>query len=176
MKITMIACQNLLGYIGKNNKLMWNLPIDLKRFALLTTGKTLIVGRKTFESLPKNMILSKNRNFIVLSKKEGYYPWPHKTPLISVVNNVENLIKYLAKVPQIKQDKEIVVIGGSEIYKEFLDRDLISTIELTTYYNEDIGDCRMPFIDYTKWELTNQVINHDFTGKLYCFFVTLVKK
>ncbi len=71
MKIILIAAVSKNGFIGKNNQLMWHLPNDLKRFKYLTMGKTVLMGRKTFESIGK--ILPKRRNIILTKKKENFY-------------------------------------------------------------------------------------------------------
>ncbi len=71
MKIILIAAVSKNGFIGKNNQLMWHLPNDLKRFKYLTVGKTVLMGRKTFESIGKR--LPKRRNIILTKKKENFY-------------------------------------------------------------------------------------------------------
>ena len=107
--------------IGKENKLLWHIPEDLKNFKRITTDKTVIMGRKTFESigkpLPKrkNIILSKNGEK-ELSKEKG----------IEIYQNLEKLINDYKD-----SEEEIFIIGGEQIYKEFLQKELISRMYIS---------------------------------------------
>lgn len=90
--------------IGYNNDLLVKIPDDLKRFRLLTSGKTIVMGRKTFESLPNQKPLANRRN-IVLSKDKNL-----KIENVQVINSIH----------EINQGNDVFVIGGREIYKQLL--------------------------------------------------------
>jgi dihydrofolate reductase len=95
--------------IGVNNQLPWNIPSDLARFKRITVGKTILMGKNTFNSLP---ITLKDREIIVLSKtmnpKDYYYG-----DNVTVISSVSQLNHY--------EDKTIYVCGGSRVYNEMLD-------------------------------------------------------
>lgn len=101
--ISIIAAVAKNGAIGFENKLIYWLPNDLKRFKQLTTGHTVVMGRKTFESLPKGAL--PNRRNIVLSRRKG---------------NFEGCDAFtsLSKALENCKDEEIFIIGGESIYKE----------------------------------------------------------
>ena len=133
--------------IGKKNKLLWHIPEDLKNFKAITIGKTVIMGRKTFESigkpLPKrkNIILSKNGEK-ELSKEKG----------IEIYQNLEKLINDYKD-----SEEEIFIIGGEQIYKEFLQKEQISRLYISYI---DFSDCEadayFPEIDYKNWEIAEE--------------------
>lgn len=111
--------------IGRDNKLLWHLPSDLKRFKALTIGKTVVMGRKTFESIGKalpnreNIILSRDKNLKILD------------------------CKVLHSVKEVLSLGDIVVIGGEEIYKQFLP--FTDVIELTTVFQSfEYADTHFP--------------------------------
>lgn len=94
--------------IGKDGKLPWHLPEDLKFFREKTMGKKMIMGRKTFEALPKVL---EGREHIVLTRDKTY-TFDHAQ--VEVVHDLEALIE------QYKQGEEVVVIGGSEIFEKLV--------------------------------------------------------
>ena len=122
--------------IGNNNSLIWNLPTDLQRFKSLTTGKTIIMGRKTFESL-KNPL--PNRFHIVLTKN------PNKFKNQENVIFTNNLDEIISKYKYCKN--EIFIIGGEEIYRIFLN--YTSKIYLTKILKDFKGDAHFPKVDYS---------------------------
>ena len=111
MSYTIIAAIGKNNELGRNNELIWHLPNDLKFFKEITTGHTIIMGRKTLESLPK---LLPNRHHIVLSSKEKF-----EEP-IEHYKTLKNLLESLKD-----REEEMFVIGGASIYKEFIDIVLI---------------------------------------------------
>ena len=96
------------GAIGFNNELLYRLPNDLKRFKTLTTGHTVIMGRKTFESLPKGAL--PNRRNIVLSRQEGLH-----------YENAECYSSLEDALMQCDYWEDVFIIGGAELYKQTLD-------------------------------------------------------
>ncbi len=130
--------------IGKNGNLLIYLPEDLKWFKQNTLGHTIIMGRKTFESLP-NGALPKRKN-IVLSRNRDFY-----AENIILINSIDEIEKYVAK------DEQCFVIGGAEIYKLFLP--FAHKLYITRIYKDFDADVFMPQIDYAEWELKKRIEN-----------------
>lgn len=136
--LTMIAAAAENNALGKDNDLIWHISDDLKRFKRLTSGHAIIMGRKTFESMPKAL---PNRTNIVLTKKKNYHPQG-----AVVVHSVEKAMEL------VKQDPQPFVIGGGEIYRLFLDR--CDRIELTRVHQEFDADVFFPDIPLVHWKET----------------------
>lgn len=114
--INLIVAHGSNNEIGYNNQLLWSLPTDLKRFKEITTGHTVVMGRKTFQSIGRPL---PNRENIVLSK--GNF----KAEGVKVIDSIEPILKWAT-------DREIYIIGGETIYKAFLpyaDRLFITMVE-----------------------------------------------
>ena len=141
MPYKMIVAFDLHRGIGKNNKLPWNIPEDLKRFSKLTKGNgnnAIIMGRKTWESLPKqplpfrdNLILSHNLNI------------DFNTPKSSLVKSFKS-INEIISFCNIQKYDDIWVIGGTEIYKLFMDEGIINYIYLTSIIKNYDCDTKFP--------------------------------
>ncbi len=156
--ITIIAAAAQNNALGKNNQLIWHLSDDLKRFKSLTLDGYIIMGRKTFESLPgilprrKHIVITRNPDF----KKEG----------ITVVQNLEQA---LGAIPA---DQEAFVVGGGEIYNQTIN--IADKIELTRVHHTFEADTFFPEIDPTKWRLVQSEFHskdekhqYDFTFETY---------
>ena len=129
--ITLIAACSKNRAIGKDNKLLWHLPNDLKRFKRLTTDKTVVMGRKTFESIGK--------------------PLPNRKNII-LTNNKDLLIEgcdVITSISELNLIEDIVIIGGEQIYKLFID--LADIIELTLIDKYFEGDAFFPEIALDKF-------------------------
>ena len=113
-----VACGNN-GQIGKNNKLLWHIPEDFKHFKEKTTNSVIIMGRNTYESLPGML---PNRIHIVITSKQL-----EQKENLYAVNSIEEAIQKAKEF-----NKEIWVIGGAQIYNEFIKRDLINKICLSS--------------------------------------------
>lgn len=135
-----VACANG-NVIGKDNKLIWHLPEDLKRFKQITSGKNIIMGRKTFESLGRVL---PNRKHIVLTRDTN---WTYNDDNVEVINDVSELNKY------IKDDEENFVIGGAMIYNLLL-KDT-SKIYLTKIHEDFVGDAFFPKIKEEEWKIVD---------------------
>ena len=142
MKLIVAADRNWA--IGKNNKLMWSIPADMKFFRETTQGKVVIMGRKTLESFPQGQPL-KNRVNIVITRNPSY-----KVKDAVVVHSVEEAIKESRKY-----DGDVFVIGGESIYRAMLpycDTALVTRID---YAYE--ADTWFPNLDEDEeWELTDE--------------------
>ena len=106
MTINIIAAVAKNRAIGKDNKLIYWLPNDLKRFKALTTGHTIIMGRKTFESLPKGAL--PNRRNIVLTRSAK------EIPGCDCYRSLEEALTHC------DEDEQLFIIGGASIYKQTL--------------------------------------------------------
>jgi len=143
-EITMIAAVAEDNGLGLDNKLVWHIPRDLKHFKNLTHGHCIIMGRKTFESLPKALPHRKN---IVLSRRKNI-----TYSGAVVVNSIEKAIE------ETKQDPKPYIVGGGEIYRLFMNYS--SYIELTRIHHKFRSDTFFPFINLKKWEVVKR---HDIT-------------
>jgi dihydrofolate reductase len=139
MKI-LIAATSLNNALGKDNKIIWHLPDDFKRFKELTSGHHIIMGRKTFESFPKPL---PNRTHVVITQQKNYHPEG-----CIVVNSIEEAFNICPK------NEDSFLIGGAEIYE--LGLPFIDKIELTFINDNFEADAFFPKIDFTKWELIQE--------------------
>ena len=158
--VTIIAAAGENDALGKNNKLIWYLPEDLKRFKKLTSGHAIIMGRKTFESMPKalpnrrNIIITRNKNYLA---KEA-----------EVCSNVEDAISL------VKNDLQPFIIGGGEIYRQSMA--LANRIELTRIHKEFDADTFFPNIPDSKWKLISTESHSDFkSNNLNYSYLTYIK-
>ncbi len=115
--------------LGRDNKLLWGIPDDLKRFKELTSGHPIIMGRKTFESIGKPL---PNRTNIIVTRDENF-----KRDGCVVVNSIEDAFKKAKAL-----DKEIFVIGGAQIYKQSLP--YVKKLYLTLINEEADADTFFP--------------------------------
>ncbi|MBP3831524.1 MAG: dihydrofolate reductase [Clostridia bacterium] len=137
--IVAIAKNNV---IGKDNKLIWHLPEDLKRFKRLTTGHTIIMGRKTFESLGR---ILPNRHHVILCNDAELNINDEN---VEVLNDISLLDKY------INSDEENFVIGGATMYKLLMP--YCKKMYITEINKDFDGDVWFPKIDLDKWKITNK--------------------
>lgn len=136
--INIIAACSKNRVIGKDNKLIWHIPDDLKRFKELTSGCPVLMGRKTFESIGRPL---PNRKNIVLSKNKN---WEHSGCL--VYSDWRDVLPIFEK-------QTIWVIGGSQIYEQLMP--YANKIELTYIEHDFEGDSYFPEIDTKRWHLSN---------------------
>lgn len=151
--ITLIAACSKNRVIGKDNQLVWHLPDDLKRFKKLTTGKTVLMGRKTFESIGRPL---PNRTNIILTSDKNF--------------NAEGCVVYHDLAEALKHDSEIMVIGGSQIYQQSLP--FADKVELTLIESEFEGDVYFPELDST-WQIDRSEINQNENYKWQ--YITYIK-
>ena len=147
------------GVIGAEGGLPWHIPADLRRFKALTMGLPMVMGRKTFESLPG---LLPGRRHIVLTRSRR---WDEDGA--EVVHSVDEAL-------QRANGPHVAVVGGAEIYRLFLP--LAERIEWTQVHAEPEGDTRFPGLDRSEWTESLRD-NHPAEGKSPAFdFVTLLRK
>ncbi len=152
MSLSIIVAKAKNGVIGKDNQLIWHLSDDLKRFKALTMGHPIIMGRKTFESLPKvlpgrvHYVLTGNRNYQV---PEG----------VLLFHTVKDLLAALPK-------GENFVIGGEHMYKELLP--FADTMYITEIENDYKGDAYFPEFDSSEWKLVENVEGEGAVAHSFC--------
>lgn len=135
MRINIIAAVAKNRAIGFKNKLIYWLPNDLKRFKALTTGNTIIMGRHTFESLPKGAL--PNRRNVVLSKTEKSFPG------CDCYSSLDEAIRSCSA------NEEIYIIGGSSVYHQAME---IADRLCLTLIDDTPTEADAFFPDYEKWE------------------------
>jgi len=161
VKVTLVVAVSSNWVIGQNNKLLWHLPNDLRHFKNITTGGTIIMGRKTFESIGKPL---PNRVTIVISTQKDF-----DAKGAIVVNSLELALE------KCKHKDEVFIVGGGEIYKVALP--IAQQIYLTQVQQSFDGDTYFPEIDFSQWVVTKSESfdvddKHPFAYK----FITLIRK
>lgn len=142
MIISHLVAASENNVIGKNNQLPWNLPNDFKYFKNKTWGMPVVMGRKTYESMEKEL---KGRiNIVVTTNKE----WKRENVLVA--SSIEEGIKNAEET----DCKEIFVIGGGEIFKQSMD--IVNRLYITRVHATVEGDTFYPAIDGNKWKLISE--------------------
>ncbi len=156
MKISIIVAMSKNRVIGKDNTMPWHLSDDLKNFKSITMGKTIIMGRLTYESIGKPL---PGRNNIILSRSLTL----STVPVYKTINDA---------LQSVKDEEEIFIIGGAEIYSQTID---LATRIFITKIDEIIqGDKYFPDVDFKAWDLVscenytkNEKNSHDFRSEVY---------
>ncbi len=155
MAIIFVVARADNGVIGRDGALPWRLPADLRHFKAMTLGKPMVMGRKTFESLPA---LLPGRRHIVLTRDRGW-----SAAGAEVVHSVEEALALAGE--------DVAVIGGAEVFALFLDR--ADRVELTEVHAAPEGDAVMPA--FAGWRETARE-DHAAEGDRPAYsFVTLIR-
>jgi dihydrofolate reductase len=146
MILSLISAVANNNVIGGGNTLLWNLPADMKHFRETTSGHTVIMGRKTFESIGRTL---PNRRNIVITRDTNYV-----RDDIEVVNSLEEALRLVSleqgKEFEENQDEvEAFIIGGGEIYKQAIDK--AQKLYITEVHQDFEGDTLFPEIDKGIW-------------------------
>lgn len=155
--IMLIVARARDGSIGNKGALPWRLPADLKRFKTLTMDKPMIMGRKTFASLPG---LLPGRRHIVLTRDAGW-----SAPGAEAVHDV-------ARALALAGEGDVAVIGGADVFAQF--EALSQRFELTEVHGDYAGDTRMPY-PAAPWRETARAAHAAMDGFPAYDFVTLVR-
>jgi len=154
-KISIIAAVADNYAIGKANNLPWHLPADLKHFRQLTTGHAIVMGKRTFESLPKGPL--PNRKNIVLTSvmsegvNEGYFE----------ADSLEDAV-YLCE-----HEEKVYIIGGATVYKQSINK--VDTMYITWIHNDFSADTYFPEIDFNEWKEVNREDHNPDEQNLYSY-------
>lgn len=137
--LSLIALIGRCNELGLDNSLIWKIPEDMSFYRQMTVGKNIIMGRKTFESMPAKAL--SERNPIVLSSKR-------LDEVYDVVsfNNFFSLLKYIED-----SSEEFVVVGGSSVYEQFLP--FVNTMYLTEIFRSNDADTYFPHFDFNDWNI-----------------------
>ncbi|MBC1984638.1 dihydrofolate reductase [Listeria booriae] len=137
--LTFIWAQDKDGYIGKDNTMPWRLPADLQHFKKETNGHTIVMGRKTYESIGKAL---PNRENLVLTRDPNYSLADAK------------VLHDKAEVLEIARDKQVYITGGAEIYRLFLED--ADALVVTHVEAQCGGDTIFPELDWQNWCLVKR--------------------
>lgn len=160
--LSIIVAKAKNNIIGKDNKLLWDLPADLKRFKELTTGHNIIMGRKTFEAIGKvlpdrkNIIFTQNPDFKVEDEN------------VEVVQSMLQIKEY------IDNDEENFVIGGAMIYSLLMPH--VTKMYVTEIKKDFEGDAFFPKIDQSKWNVVEKEQGIQENNKLEYEYVVYERK
>lgn len=156
--INMIVCKNNFDYIGKDNKMLYHIPKDLAFFKRKTINHVIIMGRKTFESLPG---LLPNREHWVITRDTSFNKARSFNSIDDVLEAIDSNVDYY-------------IIGGGEIYKQFMP--YANCLYITEVDDFKVGDVRFPSIDMTKWSLSVSRIDVDEKSNLTLRFKKYLRK
>jgi len=152
MIVSMIVAMTKDRVIGKNGNLPWHIPADLKYFKAVTMGKPIIMGRKTYESLPRkplpgrtNIVITTNTNFVADGAKVVFTP----DEALNLCSGAD----------------EVVIIGGATIYAHFMP--IASRLYLTEVKGDYTGDTYFPKLKDNSWQLCREDDNLDFVSKVF---------
>ena len=140
MRISIIAAMSENGVIGRAGRLPWHLAADLKRFKQLTLGHTVIMGRKTWESIGRPL---PGRRMVVITRQSGY-----RAEGADVVSNFDDALA----IARAAGDDEAFIIGGAEIYRLALPR--AERLHLTLIHAKIDGETVFPSVDWSIWQQT----------------------
>lgn len=164
-EINLIVAKSSNNVIGNNNELLWKIPNDLKYFKKVTTNSVVIMGRKTFESIGK---ILPNRLNVIISKQSGDLKEIYKgCKNCLFFDNFNDMFLFIND-----QDfyKNIFVIGGGEIYKYFIENNLINKYYITEIKQEFEGDTYFPNVDLSNYK-KETVDSGEYNGLNYEFNV-----
>jgi len=161
MSITLIGAMDRNRTIGIGNKLPWRLPAEMAFFTKMTTGNTVLMGRKTFESLPRPL---KDRKNVILTRQQDF-----KQEGCEVVHSIEEALS-------LYKEDELFIMGGAEIYEQFLP--YADTILLTAVDVEIAGgDAFFPAFSKAEWKLVESTHRPSDEKNAYSFtFQTFIRQ
>ena len=146
MRIALIAAVARNGVIGRDGGLPWHLPADLRRFKAVTRGHQVVMGRRTFESLPGAL---PNRRNIVVTRQQGFIAEGAET-----AHSLEEAIE-MAEHAAASPDETLYILGGAVLYEAALP--IADRLDLTEVDAEVDGDTRFPSFNEAEWHETESV-------------------
>lgn len=158
-KITLIAAVASNRVIGANNQLIWHLPADLKYFKAMTMHKTIIMGRKTFESIGRPL---PNRNNIIITGNSNF-----KAEGCLIENNLQSALDKAS-------GDEIMIIGGASLYEQAMD--VASTLLITEVHHQFEGDTFFPEINKAQWIEVNREDHQQDINNIYDYSLVTYKR
>lgn len=174
-KFKLIACFNRKRVLGKEGHLIWRIGNDMANFKRQTLNNVVIMGRKTFESLPNNEPLKDRVNIIITNNEE--YGVNAEFKNVYIVHSVKDAVELC---DAFFGDKEVFVIGGESIYRQFMEENLIDEMRLTIVNDDADGDAVFPEYNEDDWYVyyksMAQVSSWEGVDKSFYFEVLLKKK
>jgi len=155
--ISIIAAIGKNNELGKNNDLLWHISEDLKRFKRITSGHMVIMGRKTFNSINNKPLLNR-KNIIITSDTSFAFPD------IEIAHSIEKAVELT------KYEDEVFILGGAEIYKQFLP--YTYRMYLTRIHRAYDADAFFPSFDLSEWDEIERtdITDDEKAGVDYSFF------
>lgn len=148
MTLSIIVAMAENRAIGRNGDLIWHNSRDLKQFKKITTGHTVIMGYKTYLSLPNQKALPNRRNVILTSRLEN------APEGFEIAGSIKNALE------MVKDEEEVFVMGGGMVYEQFLP--LADRLYLTRIGKSFEADTYFPYVNFDEWELVDlEVIDDD---------------
>lgn len=149
MKFSLIVAMGKHREIGKNNDLLWHLPRDMKFFKETTTGNTVVMGRKSWESIPEKFRPLPNRKNIVITRNPDY-----KAEGATVITHLNELSQY------VNEEDKCFITGGAQIYQLALEKGLIHEMYITQVDESFDADTFFPFVNWDNWE-EEEILRHE---------------
>lgn len=160
MRIAIIAALARNGVIGRGDGLPWHLPDDLAHFKASTLDRPMVMGRKTWETLPGAL---PRREHVVITRQPGY-----EARGATVVHSLEEALAHLAGAP------EVCIVGGAEIYAAALP---IATDLVLTHVEADVeGDTFFPEVDWSAWRVVDERAHPADARHAYPFRITMYER
>ena len=149
MKVTLIVAMAKNRTIGKDGTLPWHIPADLKRYKARTIGKPLIMGRKTLESLYKEVGGPlPGRTNIIVTRQSDY----KAKDGVLVAPSIEDALKIATDIAEKDDVDEIFINGGAQIYKQALESDILTHLDICHVHENVEGDTQFPEFDQNDWQ------------------------
>ncbi len=172
-KVTIIVAMAQNGTIGKDGTLPWHIPADLKRYKSRTLGKPLVMGRKTLESLYKEVGGPlKGRTNIVVTRQSDF----EGKDGVVVRSGLKEALGFAKALAQEGGLDEVFINGGAQIYRQALNEGLVSELDITRIYEDVEGDTQFPAVNWDEWD---EIWREDHTaenGKPGFSFIRYAKK
>ena len=170
-----IACINRKNVLGREGRLLFNIKNDIANFARMTSfDGVVIMGRKTYESLPNNEPL-KNRVNVIITKNEDFCV-SEEFSNVYIVHSIDEAVELC---DAFFSNKEVFVIGGESIYHQFMEQNLVDEMRLTIVNDESDGDVFFPEYNEDEWYVyyksMAQVSSYEKVDKSF-YYVILKKK
>lgn len=144
MKTALIVAMDNERGIGKNNDLMWHLPVDMKFFKDTTSGHIVVTGRKNYDSIPERFRPLPNRENAVLTRNTDY-----EAPGAHVFSSLEECLNHYAG----ENERIVFIIGGGQIYKEAMDAGIVDELLITHVDHRYGADTFFPDFEESEWDV-----------------------
>ncbi len=145
MKVALIVAMDREQGIGKNNDLMWHLPVDMKFFKETTNGHIVVMGRKNFDSIPDRFRPLSNRENVILTHNTAF-----QAEGCLVFHSLEACLDAYKK----EEERTIFIIGGGQIYSQAMEMDCIDEMYITHIDKTFDAETFFPSFDQKKWAIT----------------------